>query len=68
MEDLTAHIQWFQHGRKTVMEDLAHPQELFVTDLCDDLALVSVVGKANVKKLPPGERPPRLDYNEFFYS
>ncbi|TDL19401.1 S-adenosyl-L-methionine-dependent methyltransferase [Rickenella mellea] len=67
-DDCSAHVQWFQHGKMTMLEELAHPQELFITDICQDVKLSTVVGKAKVVKYLPGIRPPRLVHDTFFYS
>ena len=67
-DDHKAHVQWFQHGYQTVMGEVAHPQELFLTSSCTDIDLKDVVDVPSVKKLTPGTRPDNLVPNEFFYS
>lgn len=68
MNRKSAHVQWFHHGYQTYMEELAHPQELFLTDLCGDVDLVCVLDKATVKKYEPGTRPRRLRANIWYYG
>ncbi|KAH8119729.1 S-adenosyl-L-methionine-dependent methyltransferase [Phellopilus nigrolimitatus] len=63
-----AHVQWFEHGCKTILEELAHPQELYLTSLCDDIPLAAVLARCQCCKLTPGERPVTLVHEEFFYS
>ncbi|KLO20160.1 S-adenosyl-L-methionine-dependent methyltransferase [Schizopora paradoxa] len=70
-EDNTFHGQWFEHGSQTVLEELAHPQELFLTNLCDDIKLSAILSHCICRRLPPGERPrPQKveDETKFFYS
>ena len=52
IESQTAHVQWFNHGCNTIMEELAHPQELFLSHRCDTYSLHHVVGKVTVFMLP----------------
>ncbi|KDR85517.1 hypothetical protein GALMADRAFT_218616 [Galerina marginata CBS 339.88] len=42
------HLQWFHHGSQTIMSELAHPQELFLSDLCGHESLHAIVGKVTV--------------------
>ncbi|KDQ62886.1 hypothetical protein JAAARDRAFT_53111 [Jaapia argillacea MUCL 33604] len=42
------HVRWFQHGSKTALEEISDPQELFLTDICDDIGFDAIVGKVNV--------------------
>lgn len=56
-EDHTFHAQWFEHGSRTVLEEFAHPQELFLTNLCDDCHLSSVLEICSCSQREPGDRP-----------
>ncbi|THH10396.1 hypothetical protein EW145_g1368 [Phellinidium pouzarii] len=67
-DNYTAHVQWFQHGCKTILDELAHPQELFLTDLCNDIPLASILARCRCRKFPPDERPQTLMVDEFFYT
>ncbi|KAJ6513941.1 S-adenosyl-L-methionine-dependent methyltransferase [Mycena vitilis] len=40
------HVQWLEHGSQIILGEFAHPQELFLTLLCDDVA--SIDGKVHV--------------------
>ena len=64
----TAHIQWLHHGCKTVLETLAHPQELFLTIRCNNIPLASIISRAKCQRTQPGDRPSGLDADEFFYG
>jgi DNA (cytosine-5)-methyltransferase 1 len=46
------HIQWLEHGSQILMEELAHPQELFYNDLCGSIPYKIVVGKVAVHEDP----------------
>lgn len=45
------HGQWYYHGSKSVLHDLAHPRQLFPTDECHDNPLDIIVQKCNVVEL-----------------
>jgi hypothetical protein len=49
------------------MEELAHPQELFLSTRCGNIPLQSILGKAKCRKINPRDRPDDLEYDEFFY-
>ncbi|KAF8963951.1 S-adenosyl-L-methionine-dependent methyltransferase [Flammula alnicola] len=53
MENRIAHIQWFNHGSKTLLGEFADPQELFLADHCDKIYLKDIVGKVKVHALRP---------------
>lgn len=46
------HVQWLEHGSQILMEELAHPQELFYNDLCGSIPYSTVVGKVTVHEDP----------------
>ena len=64
------HGQWFSHGSKTVLQQTAHPQSLFLMNLCDDIPLASILQKCNLRFLAANEQEPPLGMetveNDFF--
>jgi DNA (cytosine-5)-methyltransferase 1 len=55
-----AHVQWFNHGSKTFLGELANPQELFLADHCDTVKFNDIVAKVEVHfapALPPPDKP-----------
>jgi DNA (cytosine-5)-methyltransferase 1 len=46
------HVQWLEHGSQILMEELAHPQELFFNDLCGSIPYKTVVGKITIYEDP----------------
>ncbi|KAF8346872.1 S-adenosyl-L-methionine-dependent methyltransferase [Amanita rubescens] len=60
-----AHIQWLEHGSQIFLKELAHPQELFLNDLCGHIPLKTIVGKLVVHERP--ENVP-ANQNEYFYK
>jgi len=63
-EEEIAHIQWFEHGSQIFMEELAHPQELFLNDLCGHIPLRTITGKVTVHYSPDYIVKP----DEFFFK
>ncbi|KAG9029241.1 hypothetical protein FRB95_005562 [Tulasnella sp. JGI-2019a] len=63
------HVRWFEHASKTILGECSSPQELFLTDECDQIDARAVVAKANITFLPPGMDEPMDDLNprDFFY-
>lgn len=45
------HVHWYHHGSKTILHDLAHPRQLFLTDECDSNDLDTIVQKCDVARL-----------------
>lgn len=68
INDKTAHVQWFHHGCQTILQELANPQELYLSPSCGEVELAHVVGKAKVKKYDLGLRPKRFRHDEYFYG
>lgn len=64
-ETQQVHIQWFNHGSQMILKEFAHPQELFLDDLCGHESLSHVVGKATVHFLPK-EVDPKVNPDEYF--
>ncbi|KAL5519396.1 hypothetical protein ACEPAH_1079 [Sanghuangporus vaninii] len=65
----SAHVQWLQHASKTILEELAHSQELFLTDTCGDVELSSFLARCRCIKVSSQQRLElhRIDHTEFFY-
>ncbi|KAI0318825.1 hypothetical protein OF83DRAFT_1291445 [Amylostereum chailletii] len=68
------HAQWFVHGSKTILQELAHPRGLFLydsRDSCQDLPLSCIYQKCNLHYIPPTAPEPSPDPsgppNNFFY-
>ena len=47
-DDYDLHIQWFNHGSTTLLGELAHPQELFLDYLCQDISYDTLAGTVTV--------------------
>ena len=58
------HGQWYTHGSKTLLQETANPQSLFLLDSCEpDLPLASIVQKCNLRELGVGEDEPTKESN-----
>jgi DNA (cytosine-5)-methyltransferase 1 len=59
MENQVAHVQWFNHGSQTLIRELAHPQELFLSNDCGQVNLNDIVDKVIVhighQESPPSQ-------------
>lgn len=61
MNNQTVHVEWFYHGSQTIMDEVAHPQELFLSNECGFPGLHEIAGKVNVvyfadpEKVKPSE-------------
>lgn len=55
------HGQWLTHSSKTLLQELAHPNELFLLNICDDCPVRSILRRANVTQLPLGTDVPAAD-------
>jgi DNA (cytosine-5)-methyltransferase 1 len=51
------HARWFEHSSKTVLAETANPQALFLTDICDDNEVDSILQKITVKYIEDGKEP-----------
>ncbi|KAK0233815.1 S-adenosyl-L-methionine-dependent methyltransferase [Armillaria fumosa] len=67
-ESETAHVLWYDHGSNTILEELAHPQELFLLDHCTSIPLVSICGTVKVHHSPEGLVPSSDFYCRFKYD
>ncbi|KAF7307248.1 Mitogen-activated protein kinase [Mycena indigotica] len=50
--DNFVHLRWLTHGSELLLGDMAHPQELYYTLLCEDLPASSIVAKIDVSNTP----------------
>jgi len=63
----TAHVQWFEHSSKTAMGEISDAQELFLTDICDEVNLQCIVGKAKVHSYNfLSDFRPTIPHNDFY--
>jgi DNA (cytosine-5)-methyltransferase 1 len=67
------HGQWYTHGSKTLLQETANPQSLFLMDSCEpDLPLASIIRKCNVRELAVGEDEPtdesNANENKFYHG
>ena len=62
------HVEWFEHSTKTAMEQLGHPQELFLTNICSTVEFDLVVGKVSVQFVDPSKAMPVVRPFDFFYK
>ena len=63
------HARWYTHGVFTMLQETAHPQELFLLDECDNPLLESIFQKVNLRTLGPDEADPTQHpqtHNDFF--
>ena len=58
----TAHVQWYEHGSKTILQEIAHPYGLFALTECADIPIGSILGPCAVQHLKPGDEEPH-DYH-----
>ncbi|EEB91983.1 hypothetical protein MPER_09571, partial [Moniliophthora perniciosa FA553] len=47
------HGQWFQHGSRTILQEVAHTRSLYLTDQCDDNPVASIFRRCSIRYLPP---------------
>ncbi|KAG1839477.1 S-adenosyl-L-methionine-dependent methyltransferase [Suillus tomentosus] len=62
------HVEWFEHSTKTAMEQLGHPQELFLTNTCSTVEFDLIVGKVSVQFVNPSKDMPVVGPYNFFYK
>ncbi|KAI0077119.1 S-adenosyl-L-methionine-dependent methyltransferase [Panus rudis PR-1116 ss-1] len=64
------HAQWFQQGTRTILQETAHPNSLFLLDECDDLLVDCIFQKCNLRELDVNEDEasykPTGMHNDFF--
>jgi len=66
-ENETVHIQWFEHSSKTILQELGHPQELFLINQCDTQALRHIIGKVNTHYIKPDQSLAGVRPHDYFY-
>ncbi|KAI9459440.1 S-adenosyl-L-methionine-dependent methyltransferase [Lactarius psammicola] len=63
------HGQWLAHGSKTLLQEAAHSNGLFLMNSCDNIPLASIIQKCNLHWLASDEKEPSEDsFNRFFCS
>ncbi|EIW74107.1 S-adenosyl-L-methionine-dependent methyltransferase [Coniophora puteana RWD-64-598 SS2] len=64
------HGQWFVHGSKTILQEIAHPNSLYPTATCNDLSLDSITQKCHVNNFQFGDSEPEVgdEENDFHVS
>ncbi|KAJ8515441.1 hypothetical protein ONZ45_g7139 [Pleurotus djamor] len=62
--DAQAHVQWFEHGSFTALQEFANPQQLYLNMLCDSIPLRSLLGVVKVHFKP--ENPSTIPSDEYF--
>lgn len=63
MNNQTFHVEWFYHGSQTVMGEVAHPQELFLSNQCGSASLHEIAGKVKLNYFVESEK---VKADEFF--
>ncbi|KIJ27818.1 hypothetical protein M422DRAFT_37561, partial [Sphaerobolus stellatus SS14] len=58
----TAHVRWYDHGSKTILQEMAHPYALFALTECNDIDVGAIMGPCTVQHLKPGDEEP-LEYH-----
>ncbi|KAF8590035.1 S-adenosyl-L-methionine-dependent methyltransferase [Ramaria rubella] len=58
----TFHVQWYEHGSRTILQETAHPYGLFALAECADIPVGSIFGSCSVQHLKPGDEEPQ-DYH-----
>ncbi|KAF9225292.1 S-adenosyl-L-methionine-dependent methyltransferase [Gyrodon lividus] len=66
-EHENVHVQWFEHSSRTFLEQLGHPQELFLTERCDTVRLNSIIGRVEVHYIEPARSLAAVKPHDFFY-
>ncbi|KAF8503256.1 S-adenosyl-L-methionine-dependent methyltransferase [Russula emetica] len=61
------HGQWLAHGSKTLLQETAHSNGLFLMNSCDDVPLASIIQKCNLHWLAPNEMEHLEDTHNRFY-
>lgn len=66
---VSAHILWFIPANHTSLNQMGHPQELVVTNECEEIDAETFIGTCQARKLEPDEDEPEVDGNplSFFY-
>lgn len=62
------HVEWFEHSTKTAMEQLGHPQELFLTNICSTIEFDVIIAKVSVQFVDPSKEMPVVAPCNYFYK
>uniref|UniRef100_A0A0W0FBK8 DNA (cytosine-5-)-methyltransferase n=1 Tax=Moniliophthora roreri TaxID=221103 RepID=A0A0W0FBK8_MONRR len=64
-----AHVQWFNHSSKTIMQEIHDSQELFLHHLCNNISLNALVGKVTVHRVDctPDKINP-IPFGQYYYK
>jgi DNA (cytosine-5)-methyltransferase 1 len=54
----TAHVRWYEHGAKTILQETAHPYGLYALAECDSIPVASFMGRCDVRHLKLGDDEP----------
>ncbi|KII89181.1 hypothetical protein PLICRDRAFT_160365 [Plicaturopsis crispa FD-325 SS-3] len=62
------HAQWYSHGSKTLLQEAAHANSLFLLNTCDDIDFNAVHQKCDLRTLAADEDEPReeTDDDQFY--
>ncbi|KAF8211838.1 hypothetical protein K438DRAFT_1957642 [Mycena galopus ATCC 62051] len=63
------HGQWFTHGSRTILQETAHSQELFLMNECDGIPVASIFRKCEVRfpDIHEAEEPDKSDPEDRSY-
>jgi len=62
MHDQTFHVEWFYHGSQTITEEVAHPQELFLSSQCGLASLHEIAGKVKLSYFAESDKVKPEDF------
>lgn len=60
------HVQWYQAGSDTLLQETAHPKSLYLIDECDSVSVNALYQKCNVRLLAASEDEPPEDDPSYF--
>lgn len=64
----TVHIQWLEHGSQIILGEMAHPQELFLNMLCENLEVKYICRKIPVVyAMDPPRKPEQFFVRYVFH-
>ncbi|KAI0354603.1 S-adenosyl-L-methionine-dependent methyltransferase [Trametes cingulata] len=50
------HVQWYEHGSQTFLQEVCDPQELFLWPTCSEVCVKNALRKVTVHSTPPNNR------------
>ena len=62
MHNQTFHVEWFYHGSQTIMDEVAHPQELFLSNQCGYASLHEIAGKVKLAYFAESDKVKSEDF------